>query len=367
LTALASWQSKKSRHISKSKSIVILSGGCAPEVQSAINRFKPHLLRACQELSFQVVCGGTTSGISGLAGEIAHASNGGISSYGYLPKLVPRGVQEDRDRFAYCFSSPGSDFTPFEPLQGWTDIVAAGVEPCRVKVLSYCGGQISRTECALGLALGARVGVVEDPGISEDRRFSEPSWQDHKSLIRLPMDAMTLRAFLIIDDLPGERKEFEEAAKQAHADYMKFAAPKDDAFRSWDDEKHPKDFKLSCYHQVAYAESILRTVGLGLRKLKNPKKKLFDIESYLKKKNKDIRALAEMEHGRWNVERLLLGWRYADEKDVSKRQSPYLIPWKAVPPDIKEYDFKIIRSLPRKFKAAGLEIYPLDARARMKK
>ncbi|MFZ0133455.1 MAG: RyR domain-containing protein, partial [Desulfobacterales bacterium] len=66
-----------------------------------------------------------------------------------------------------------------------------------------------------------------------------------------------------------------------------------------------------------------------------------------------------MEHGRWNVERLLLGWRYAETKDISKKHSPYLIPWDALPPDIKEYDFKIILTLPGKFKAAGLEIYQL--------
>jgi ppGpp synthetase/RelA/SpoT-type nucleotidyltranferase len=362
LAGLVSWQIKKPQHFFKDDSIVILSGGCSPEVQSDIDRLRPHLLRACEGLSFKLICGGTTSGISGLAGEITKNSKGNISSYGYLPRFLPRSVKEDHDpeRFTCCFSSPGCDFTPLDPLQGWADIVGAGVEPCRVKLLSYCGGQISRTEIALGLALGARVAVVEDSVIPQERQFSEPSWQDHKNLIRLPVDAMTLRAFLVIDNLPGERKEFEKAAKQAHLDYVKFATPKDPAFLAWEDTRHPKDFKLSCYHQVAYAENILRTAGLGLRKLKNRKQKPFDIEAYLKKKKKSIEELAEMEHGRWNVERLLLGWRYAEAKDVIKKQSPYLIPWNAIPADIQKFDFDIIRTLPGKFMAAGLEIYPLS-------
>jgi hypothetical protein len=44
---------------------------------------------------------------------------------------------------------------------------------------------------------------------------------------------------------------------------------------------------------------------------------------------------------------------------VLKKQSPYIIPWDALLPEIQKYDFDIIRTLPGKFKAAGLEIYPL--------
>ncbi len=367
LAERASWNKKpqpiSNNDISQSGSIVILSGGCAPEVQSAIDRFRPHLLRASEGLALKLICGGTTSGISGLAGEIAQSSSGKIKGFGYHPNLLPHGVKRDEDpgRFAFLIPSTGSDFTPLEPLQGWTDIVAAGVDPCRVKGLSYCGGKISQTECAVGLALGARVGVVEDPAIPQGRQFRDPGWQDHKSLIRLPMDAMTLRAFLIIDELPGERKKFEKAARQAHLDYVNFATPKEPALLPWEHEKHPPEFKVSCYHQVAYAENILKTVGLGLRESTNPSGELFDIEAYLREKENSIEKLAEMEHGRWNVERLLHGWHYADTKDVTKKHSPHLIPWSALAPDIKEYDFKIIRTLPGKFKAAGFEIYPLPS------
>jgi len=34
---------------------------------------------------------------------------------------------------------------------------------------------------------------------------------------------------------------------------------------------------------------------------------------------KGVRKFAEIEHGRWNVERLSYGWRYAEEKDVLKK------------------------------------------------
>jgi hypothetical protein len=72
-----------------------------------------------------------------------------------------------------------------------------------------------------------------------------------------------------------------------------------------------------------------------------------------------MERLAEMEHGRWNVERLLHGWRWAEVKDVRKKLSPYLVPWDKLPPEIQGYELDAIRGLPRKFHEAGLEVYSL--------
>ena len=60
----ASWLpgAQEEPHLSPNESIVILSGGCTPEAQSAIDAFKPVLLRACEGLSFTLFGGGTTSG-----------------------------------------------------------------------------------------------------------------------------------------------------------------------------------------------------------------------------------------------------------------------------------------------------------------
>ena len=155
LRELASW-SQGEPHLSANERIVVLSGGCAAEVQGAIDVLKPVLLRACEGLSFTLLGGGTTSGISGLAGDVAQQSGGRVRAFGYLPRLLPRGAQEDMnpERFVRRFNSSGSDFSPLEPLQGWTDILAAGVDPRRVKLLCYAGGRIAHTECILAAALG---------------------------------------------------------------------------------------------------------------------------------------------------------------------------------------------------------------------
>ena len=305
-------------------------------------------------LSFTLLGGGTTSGISGLVGDVAQQSDGGVRAFGYLPRLLPRGVQEDvnPERFARRFNSSGSDFSPLEPLQGWTDIVAAGVDPRRVKLLSYAGGRIAHAECVLAVALGARVGVVEDATVLNNRQFDEFQWQGCPNLVQLPMDSMTLRAFLLVDELPCKRDEFVGAAKKTHEEYVKSAIPKEPSLLPW--EALPEALKVSNFHQVVYAENILKTVGLGLRRLTDPGKPPVIMKDVVDKAG--LERLAEMEHGRWNVERLLLGWRWAEAKDVSRKLSPYLVPWDKLPPEIQKFDLDAIYSLPQKFREAGLEV-----------
>ena len=126
--------------------VIILSGGCAPEVQSFIQELRPHLIRGCEGLSFKLVCGGTTVGISGLAGDLAESSVRKIKGVGYLPNSLPRGVKEDTNpaRYSLNFGSTGTDFTPMEALQGWTDLVIAAINPVAVKLIAYAGGKISQ-------------------------------------------------------------------------------------------------------------------------------------------------------------------------------------------------------------------------------
>jgi len=356
LAALASW-GKAKPHVSPQDSFVILSGACTPELQSEVDKFKPHLLRACEGLSFRLLSGGTRVGISGIAGDIAEQSGGRILACGYLPRSLPLLVRPDENlaRFAKLIPSAGTDFTPLEPLQGWTDLVAAGVGPCRVKLLCYGGGQIARAECAAALALGARVGVVEDPVLPAERKFNNPEWQDHPNLLRLPLDSSTLRAFLLLDGLPCRRDDFEIAARQSHEEYRKSAVPSEPSLRPW--EELSPDLQLSNFHQIAYAENILKTARLGVRKLTSLDQPLLNMAEVIGEEG--IRRLAEMEHGRWNAERLSRGWRYDEIKDTKNERSPYIVPWEQVPEFVREYDYNIVRKWPRTFRAAGLEIYRL--------
>jgi hypothetical protein len=299
-------------------------------------------------------------GISGLAGGIAARSKGKLRVFGYVPGSLPVGVTADKQRMAGLFETTGTDFTPLEPLQGWTDLIAAGVAPARVKLLSYAGGDISKVEYAVALALGAKVGFIEGDAVPPERRAVDPLWQDHPRLVRLPLDAMTIQAFLQIDDLPlapAAVARLEKAARMAHDDYVKSATPRDDALQPW--ESLADSLKQSNYHQVAYWEKVLLDHGLGVRKLGRRQSQRRPRSMTQLVGPQGIRRLAEIEHGRWNVERLSLGWQYAEKKDVPQKRSPWLIPWRNMPEHIRNFDIVAIRNLPKKLRKAGLELYRL--------
>jgi hypothetical protein len=369
IATLASWKrnpkGKAEPHFKAGREIVLLAGGCEPELQTLMDAFGAVLLCACDKLDLDLISGGTRSGISGVAGNVVRHSGGRIQAFGYLPSNPPRGVQEDTEGFQQRFSSPDSkDFTPLDPLQAWTDLVAAGVAPADIKLLCYAPGDIARAECAIALALGARVGMVVDTNLPKDRLFDSAPWERCSNLLLLPKDAMTLRAFLQIGQKPiseADKKRLEPAARMAHEDYVRSATPKDPSLQPW--EKLSPSLRDSNYYQVAYWEKTLREYGLGVRPLTEEDKRHDPLvmEQVLPKagnKNR-IAELAELEHGRWNVERLGFGWRYAAEKDVSKKLSPYLIPWDQVPPEIQKFDLDAISNMPKKLREVGLELYKL--------
>jgi voltage-gated potassium channel Kch len=64
----------------------------------------------------------------------------------------------------------------------------------------------------------------------------------------------------------------------------------------------------------------------------------------------EIELLAKMEHRRWMAERFMAGWTPGPKRDVEKRQSPYLVEWEDLPPDIQERDRGIVRIIPNVLK-----------------
>jgi hypothetical protein len=70
----------------------------------------------------------------------------------------------------------------------------------------------------------------------------------------------------------------------------------------------------------------------------------------------EIEMMAEMEHGRWNVERLMDGWRWGEKKDVDKKINPSLIGWKYLPDDIRQYDRDMVKMIPEILASLGYEI-----------
>lgn len=344
------------------KNVVIVAGGCEAHLEPYVRGFGEQMLRACRGLSFNLISGGTSAGVSGVAGTVAAKSKRSIRALGYVPG--DRQIEADTSRFDWIFSARNSpDFTPLDPLQAWTDLFAANVEAAEVKVVCYAPGEIARAECAIALALGARVGLVTDPVLPRDRGFDASAWEGHSALLPLPKDAMTLRAFLQIEHRPvspEDRRRLEPAARLAHEDYVRSATPKTPETQPW--ENLPESLKESNYHQVLYWESALRDFGFGIRPLTRERAKSSPIDMERVLTTKQIQEMAELEHGRWNVERLARDWRWsAGPKDINRKLNPCLLPWPEIKningTDYQPYDLNVVRELPRKFREVGLDLY----------
>jgi hypothetical protein len=67
-------------------------------------------------------------------------------------------------------------------------------------------------------------------------------------------------------------------------------------------------------------------------------------------------VMAEMEHGRWNVERFPDGWTWGEKRDVTQKTSPYLVPWSELPNEVKEWDRETVRKIPEFLTKVGVEI-----------
>ena len=148
------------------------------------------------------------------------------------------------------------------------------------------------------------------------------------------------------------KTQIEDTAKIIHESYVKKQlAPKQDLpnLKPWNELKD--DLKNSNINQATFIHEFLLTAGFGIRKPKTESSILFEFTA------DEIQLLAKLEHGRWNTERLLSGWKYGTKKDVDKKISPYLVKWDDLPKDIQQYDINTILEFPKLLKLAGYEIY----------
>lgn len=222
-----------------------------------------------------------------------------------------------------------------------------------VRALGFGGGEISAFEYRLALALGATVGVVgwEKDAVSE--LLKDLLWIKSDNLYPLPADPKTIRVFVIRDGYSLGEKELEDMAKEFHDRYRKgnLKKIKPDNLKLWEDL--PDTYKMANKEQAAYAIRILEAAGFGVRKSVGEPVILKDF------KDAEIELMAELEHGRWNIERLRDGWR-PGKRDDEKKLHDCLVSWielKYGSDGVKRYDREAVESFPRILSKAGLEVF----------
>jgi ppGpp synthetase/RelA/SpoT-type nucleotidyltranferase len=334
----------------------IVAGGTDPSVQAQIGEYSHLLMEGLAGFDGTIISGGTTEGICGLVGDAAQRYGDRIHTVGYIPgagfgEAADATVDKDPERYRELCYTDGRGFTPLEALQNWIDLVVSRVPVKEVRVVGINGGRIAGAEYRIALALGAVVGVISESGREAGRILTDEQWSSLERLITLPRDAQTVRAFFGSKLFEMEARDCETIAEAIHEKFLatKTASvtPTGRAVAAWDELD--EDFKESNRAQARHIEEKLRDIGCAVVSAR-PAGETVTLTT------DEVERLAEMEHGRYNAERLLEGWTWSEVKDDDRRTSPHLVSWTELADDIREYDRQTVREIPEFLAKIGLAV-----------
>lgn len=339
--------------------VLIVVGGAVSMKPEQLPPVTAFLREALADFSGTVISGGTTVGVPGCVGEaakhLADANSKHFHLRGYIPKALPEDAEKDK-RYDKIIVSGADKFSPAQVLQGWQDVLAAGIKPKDVLLLGFGGGKLAALEYRLALALGATVGVVSGTGGAVEELLKDSLWAaiPELPLFPLPPDAKTLRAFVVPDGCKFDPGVLDEMAQEFHARYRadNLRKIKPDNLKLWKDL--PPTYQNANREQAAYAIRILEAGGFGVREAKG------EPAIFSGFTDKEIELMAELEHGRWNIERLHDGWRYGRTKDEDRKLNPCLVGWQDLPDGengVKKYDRNAVCAFPEILAKAGLEVF----------
>jgi len=173
--------------------IVIVAGGCSVEVGPKMRTYQRLILDSFRGFSGTIVSGGTTSGISGLIGEVQQKYPNSVRTVGYFPKTKIDLVDK---RFCEIRFTESNNFSPMEPLQYWIDIITSGIKADNVKLLGINGGKISAIEYRIATAFRVQVAIIEKSGFEADKMLLDKKWNNSKNLISIPAELNKLQTFI---------------------------------------------------------------------------------------------------------------------------------------------------------------------------
>ncbi len=334
--------------------VVILAGGCSPQVQERMEAYRPLILEALRGFEGTLLAGGTLQGIAGLAGDISQHLGDAVRTVAYLPQRIPTDAVVDRDtsRYDELRRTEGERFTALEPLRSWVDLVVAGVEPAEVRLLGINGGPVAAAEYRMALALGARAALLESSGREAARLAQDPDWAGTSKLLSMPEDRATLHVFLVPGVQPFEATHRDTLAMAIHDTYRQEKrdelAKEYASAQPWDDLD--ETYRDANRHQADHIAAKLALIGCRIVPLDQAGEEPFEFEPA------ELERLAELEHGRWNVERMLDDWRWGEVRDNAAKLHPSLVAWKDLPGDVREWDYRAVRAIPGLLAGVGLGI-----------
>jgi hypothetical protein len=177
----------KPKQISGDQPVVVVAGGCDAGIEEMMREYRDFLLKTFEGFNGLIISGGTTSGISGLVGEIGIHYGNRIRTIGYVPRKLTTDITID-ERYDEIRETDNDRFSYLEPIHYWMDIISSGIKPHDVKVLGINGGRIASFEYKLALALGAKVAIIKNSQGEAEKFESDGDWNNLENIIFLEPD-----------------------------------------------------------------------------------------------------------------------------------------------------------------------------------
>jgi hypothetical protein len=108
------------------------------------------------------------------------------------------------------------------------------------------------------------------------------------------------------------------------------------SWRAW--PELAEQFKMSSRREADHITIKLAQAGFTIAETESP--------AIFKFSHADLRLLAQLEHRRWTIERLLQGWKYGKKRDDALRLNPFLVDWEELPAGEHKANVAAIAALP---------------------
>jgi len=201
--------------------------------------------------------------------------------------------------------------------------------------------------------------AIIDMSMLSDRECYEAASLPSAKQLDMHVDAHSFMNLVLQEvNWVAQREKIARAIQEVYRTSQKgIKSPDDPAMQPW--ETLREDFRESNRDQAAHIPVKLRAIGYGIQPA-SAHAHASGTPQKLTLNDKQVEKLAEMEHERYNQERLGQGWVYGPTRDTEKKISPYLVDWDELEDGVKEWDRDFIRAIPDILTTAGFEPYKLE-------
>jgi hypothetical protein len=204
--------------------------------------------------------------------------------------------------------------------------------------------------------------ILSTSRLSNKRKFDVSALPPEEQ-IQLHVDGRTFMSFLRSPKLPAALREklaqgLFVAYKKKRTEMARTPAEKtelhqDPSMADWDDLA--PELKESTRAQADDIPRKLRAVSCFMLD-QDRAAPLVHVPAFT---TEELDMLSEMEHERFNAERLQRQWRMGP-RSSDKRTTPFLVPWRDLTDDWKDVDRVMVECVPRVLASAGWKIYRME-------